>query len=78
MLIAAGKDGLLMISGTGEVIEPDDGIAAVGSGAPYALSAARALIRNTELSPGKIAAEALKIASEICIYTNDQIIVEEL
>lgn len=78
LLVAAGKDGLLMISGTGEVIEPDDGIAAVGSGAPYALSAARALIRNTELSPGKIAAEALKIASEVCIYTNDQIIVEEL
>ncbi len=78
LIIAAGKDGLLMISGTGEVIEPDDGIAAVGSGAPYALSAARALMRNTELSPGKIAAEALKIASEVCIYTNDQIILEEL
>ncbi len=78
LMIAAGKDGLLMISGTGEVIEPDDGIAAVGSGGPYALSAARALMRNTELSPGKIAEEALKIASEVCIYTNDQIILEEL
>ncbi len=78
LLVAAGKDGLLMISGTGEVIEPDDGIAAVGSGAPYALSAARALIRNTDLPPGKIAAEALKIAAEVCIYTNDQIILEEL
>ena len=78
LMVAAGKDGLLMISGTGEVIEPDDGIAAVGSGAPYALSAARALIRNTELPPGKIAAEALQIASEVCIYTNDQIILEEL
>lgn len=78
LLIAANRDGLLMISGTGEVIEPDDGIAAVGSGAPYALAAARALLRNTDLSPGKIAGDALKIASEICVYTNDHIIVEEL
>ena len=78
MLIAASTDSLLMISGTGEVIEPDDGIAAVGSGAPYALAAARALLRNADLPPGKIAAEALKIASEICVYTNDNIIIEEL
>jgi len=78
LLIAANSDGLLMISGTGEVIEPDDGIAAVGSGGPYALAAARALLRNTDLSPGKIAGDALKIASEICVYTNDHIIVEEL
>ena len=63
MLIAASTDSLLMISGTGEVIEPDDGIAAVGSGAPYALAAARALLRNADLPPGKIAVEALKIAS---------------
>ena len=78
MLIAASTDSLLMISGTGEVIEPDDGIAAVGSGAPYALAAARALLRNADLPPGKIAAEALKIASEICVYTNDNITIEEL
>ena len=78
LLIAASSDALLMISGTGEVIEPDDGIAAVGSGAPYALAAARALLRNADLPPGKIAGEALKIASEICVYTNDQIIIEEL
>ena len=78
LLIAANKEGLLMISGTGEVIEPDDGIAAVGSGAPYALAAARAMLRNTDLSPGKIAGEALQIASEICVYTNDQIIIEEI
>lgn len=78
LLIAANSDGLLMISGTGEVIEPDDGIAAVGSGGPYALAAARALLRNTDLPPGKIAGDALKIASEICVYTNDHIIVEEL
>lgn len=78
MLLAAGKDSLLLISGTGEVIEPDDNIAAVGSGAPYALAAAKALARNTGLSPGEIAREALGIASEICIYTNDRITVEEL
>lgn len=78
LLIAASSDALLMISGTGEVIEPDDGIAAVGSGAPYALAAARALLRNADLPPGKIAGEALKIASEICVYTNDKIIIEEL
>ncbi len=78
LLVAASSDSLLMISGTGEVIEPDDGIAAVGSGAPYALAAARALLRNADLPPGKIAAEALNIASEICIYTNDAIIIEEL
>lgn len=78
LLVAAGKDALLMISGTGEVIEPDDGICAVGSGAPYALAAARALLRNTDLPPARIAGEAMKIASEICIYTNDDIILEEL
>lgn len=78
LLVAANKDSLLLISGTGEVIEPDDGIASVGSGSPYALAAARALLRNTDLSPGKIAGEALKIAAEICIYTNDAIIIEEL
>jgi ATP-dependent HslUV protease subunit HslV len=78
LLIAANTEGLLMISGTGEVIEPDDGIAAVGSGAPYALAAARALLRNTDLPPGKIAGDALQIASEICVYTNDQIIIEEI
>ncbi len=78
LLIAANSEGLLMISGTGEVIEPDDGIAAVGSGAPYALAAARAMLRNTDLSPGKIAGEALQIASEICVYTNNQIIIEEI
>ncbi len=78
LLVAAGSDALLLISGTGEVIEPDDGIAAVGSGSSYALAAARALLRNTDLSPGSIADEALKIASEICVYTNNKIIVEEL
>lgn len=78
LLVAAGNDALLLISGTGEVIEPDDGIISVGSGSSYALAAARALLRNTDLSPGSIASEALIIASEICVYTNNNIIVEEL
>ncbi len=78
LLVAADSESLLMISGTGEVLEPDDGIAAVGSGAPYAQAAAKALLRNSDLSPGKIACEAMKIAAEICVYTNDRIIVEEL
>ncbi len=78
MLVAANSESLLIISGTGEVIEPDDGLAAVGSGAPYALAAARALLRNTDFSPGRIVSEALQIASEICVYTNSQITIEEL
>ncbi len=78
MLLAASTEALLLISGTGEVIEPDDNIAAVGSGAPYALAAARALSRNSDLEPRDIVRKALEIASEICIYTNDRIIVEEL
>ncbi|NLA04132.1 MAG: ATP-dependent protease subunit HslV [Firmicutes bacterium] len=78
MLLAASSEVLLLISGTGEVIEPDDEIAAVGSGAPYALAAAKALARNSEMEPRDIVYQALKIASEICIYTNDQIILEEL
>lgn len=78
MLLAGSSEALLLISGTGEVIEPDDNIAAVGSGAPYALAAAKALLRHTELSPGEIARTALGIAAEICIYTNEQITLEEL
>ncbi len=78
LMVAASSDALLLISGTGEVIEPDDGVAAVGSGGAYAQAAAKALVRYTELSPGEIAGEALKIASEICVYTNDSIIIEEL
>ncbi len=78
LLVVASEDGLLLISGTGEVIEPDDGIAAIGSGAPYAQAAAKALVCNTELLPGKIAGEALRIAAEICVYTNDSIIIEEI
>lgn len=78
LMIAANKDTVLIISGNGEVIEPDDGIAAVGSGAMYALAAARALKRNTNLSPEEIVKESLIIASEICVYTNNNIIVETI
>jgi len=78
LLIAADKEHILIISGNGEVIEPDDGIAAIGSGGPYALAAARALNRHSNLSAEKIVEESLKIAAEICVYTNDHITVESL
>jgi ATP-dependent HslUV protease subunit HslV len=67
-----------MISGNGDVIESDDEVMAIGSGAPYALAAARALVRHSSLTATEIAEEAVKIASEICIYTNDRITIEEL
>ena len=78
MLIVADKDHLLVLSGTGEVIEPDEGVASIGSGGNYALSAARALVQNTELPPHTIAEKALRIAASICVYTNDHITVEEI
>ena len=78
MLIVANKESMLIVSGTGEVIDPDDGVAAIGSGGNYALAAARALLQNTDLSAAEIAEKALHIAASICVYTNDNIIVEEL
>jgi ATP-dependent HslUV protease subunit HslV len=78
MLIVMDKETTLLLSGTGDVIEPDEGVIAIGSGGSYALAAARALLRNTDKPAGEIAREALEIAAEICIYTNDQIAVEEL
>ncbi|MCE5284798.1 MAG: ATP-dependent protease subunit HslV [Pelosinus sp.] len=78
LLIVADAEHMLIISGNGEVIEPDDGVTAIGSGGPYALSAARALMKHSTLSAPEIAREALEIASNICIYTNDHIMVEEL
>lgn len=78
LLIVANQEDLLIISGGGEVIEPDDGVAAIGSGGPYALAAARALVKHTSLSAGDIAREALLVAADICIYTNENIIVEEI
>ena len=76
MLLCADKENLMLVSGTGEVIEPDDGVLAIGSGGNYALAAARALMHNTELPAAEIARKALEIASEICIFTNSNIIVE--
>ena len=78
LLIVADKDSAFLISGTGDVIEPDDGILAIGSGGPFALAAARALMRHTEMSAQEIAREAMSIASGICVFTNDQITLEEL
>ena len=77
-MIVADSQTMLIISGTGEVIEPDDGIAAIGSGGNYALAAARALVQNTDFSAEEIAVKSLKIASEICVYTNDNIKVESV
>ena len=73
MLLVGDRESLLLVSGNGDVIEPDDGVAAIGSGGSYALAAARALLRHTDRSPAEIAEEALRIASEICIYTNASI-----
>ena len=77
-LLATDGKSIYLLSGTGDVIEPDDGVLAVGSGGVYALAAARALLSHTKLPAKKIALEALKIAGEICIFTNREIIVEEL
>jgi len=78
MMIVMDEETTLLLSGTGDVIEPDEGVIAIGSGGSYALSAARALLRNTELSAAEIARKSLEIAAEICVYTNDQIILEEV
>ncbi len=78
MMIAADKSDMFLLSGNGDVIEPTDGITAIGSGGPYALAAARALAGNTSLSAKEIAEKALRIAGDICIYTNHNIIIEEL
>ncbi len=78
LLIVMDTKNTFIISGTGDIIEPDDGIAAIGSGGPYALAAARAMVKYSDLSAGEIAKEALLVASDICIYTNNNIAVEEL
>lgn len=78
LLIVADKEHMFIISGTGDVIEPEDGIGAIGSGGPYAQAAAKALMENTDLSAREIVERAMKIAASICIYTNDNIVVEEL
>ena len=78
LLVVANVQTSLLISGTGDVIEPDDGILAIGSGGSFALAAARALIKHTDLNARAIAEEALRIAADICVYTNTEITVEEL
>jgi len=78
LLIVADRDNSFLISGTGDVVEPDDGIIAIGSGGPFALAAARALIKYTDMSAKEITLEAMKISSDIDVYTNKQIRVEEL
>jgi ATP-dependent HslUV protease subunit HslV len=78
LLLAADTNETFLLSGTGDVIEPDDGFAAVGSGAPFALAAARALSMHTQLSVREVAEEAMKIAASICIYTNREFTIEEL
>jgi ATP-dependent HslUV protease subunit HslV len=78
MLVAADQENLLLVSGTGDVIQPSEGVAAIGSGGPYALAAARALMIHSSLSAAQIARAALEIAGDLCIYTNRNIEVEEL
>jgi ATP-dependent HslUV protease subunit HslV len=77
-LVVADRDSSFLLSGAGDVITPDDGLIAVGSGGPFALAAARALARHTEMDAARLALEAMKIAAGICIYTNDAILVESL
>lgn len=77
MMIVADKENIFLLSGVGDVIEPDDGVCAIGSGGNYALAAAKALYRNTDLSAKEIATQALQIASEICVFTNGHVTVQE-
>jgi len=78
MLVVMDRERLFVLSGTGDLIEPDDGIVAIGSGGPFALAAARALARHSTLEPREIAEQAMTIAGEICIYTNANVVIEEL
>lgn len=78
LMLVADVTALLIVGGDGNVIEPDDGVAGIGSGGPYALAAARALLAHTDMNAEQIAREALRIASEICVFTNDKVVVETL
>ncbi|MHC4216957.1 MAG: ATP-dependent protease subunit HslV [Planctomycetota bacterium] len=78
LLIVADRDQTLMVSGQGDVIEPSDGVCAIGSGGPYALAAARALLRHTDLPPAELCREALRTAGEICVYSNTEVTVLDL
>jgi ATP-dependent HslUV protease subunit HslV len=78
LLLAVDSSSAFLLSGTGDVIEPDEGVMAIGSGAPYALAAARALMAHTDLAPAAICLEAMNIAASLCVYTNSEIVIEEL
>ncbi len=78
LLIVADADKTFLLSGNGDVVEPDDGIVAIGSGGNFALAAARALVQNTDMEPKEIAALSMGIAARICVYTNEEIVLEEL
>ncbi|HXG31586.1 MAG TPA: ATP-dependent protease subunit HslV [Thermodesulfobacteriota bacterium] len=78
LLAIADKESMFLISGSGDVLEPDDNVIAIGSGGPYAQAAARALLRHSKLNAREIVEESLRIAAEICIYTNDRIVIEVL
>ena len=78
MLIVADREHVLLLSGTGDVIEPEHGVTAIGSGGPYALAAARALVRNTDMDARQVVAQAMEIAADICIYTNSNFVIKEL
>lgn len=78
LLVVADRDASLIISGNGDVIEPEDSVMAIGSGGPYALAAARALLANTDLDAGSIVRKSLAIAADICVYTNSNIVIEEI
>ncbi len=78
LLVVADEESILLLSGTGDVIEPDEGVVGIGSGGPYALAAARALMRHTDMTAPDIAREALLTAADICVYTNGNLTIEEL
>ena len=78
LLVVADRESSLVVSGTGDLIEPEDGLAAIGSGGTFALAAARALVRHADLDARRVAEEAMRIAGELCVYTNDRVVVEEL
>ncbi len=78
LLLVADEKNTFLLGGNGDIIEPDDGVCAIGSGGPYALAAARSLLRHTKLSAREIAEEAMRVAASICVYTNDNFILEEL
>lgn len=78
MLVVVDKTATFLVSGTGDVIEPDDGVIGIGSGGPYAIAAARAMVKYSDLSAREIVEESLKIAAEICVFTNDRITIEEI